>query len=354
MSRLTRFTVAFLFTVSLLLAACGGAEEAATDTPGQVEEVQAPTEEVAEPEQAPTEETAAPQVTQTDLVFGMAVHSNPAEDAFWAVVEKGAMDAAATMGVELKSGGSGDPAEQSQLVETYIADQVDGIFISLANPDALRDSVEKAVDAGIPVITINSGVDIYKELGALTHVGQTEFVAGQGAGEQFNVAGANKVLCVIHEEGNIGLEERCDGLADTFGGEMERFNVATTGVRDVAGTVSSIQNKLIADADVDGILTLNPVIAVAARDAIQAAGGEQQLATFDLSPDVLEAIETGEMLFAIDQQQYLQGYLPVVLLYLYNTNLNTVGGGLPVLTGPGFVDQSNAADVKDLSAQGTR
>jgi len=133
-----------------------------------------------------------------------------------------------------------------------------------------------------------------------------------------------------------------------------RFNVATTGVRDVAGTVAAIQNKLIADKDIDGVLTLNPVIAMAARDAIKAAGGNQKLATFDLSPDVLAAIEAGEMMFAIDQQQYLQGYLPIVFLYLYKTNLNTVGGGLPVLTGPGFVDKSNAATVKDLSAKGTR
>lgn len=341
MSR-TKILSLLLVVVVLLsaLAACGATEEA----------TQAPAPTQAKVEEKPTE----PQVTQTGLTFGMAVHSNPAEDSFWGVVEKGAKDAADTFGVTLKSGGSSDPAEQAQLVENFVADKVDGIFVSLANPDALKDAIKKAVDAGIPVITINSGVDVYKELGALTHVGQTEFVAGQGAGEQFNAAGAKKALCIIHEEGNIGLEQRCDGLADTFNGDVERFNVATTGVRDVAGTVSAIQNKLIADSAIDAILTLNPVIAMAARDAITAAGGGQKLATFDLSPDVLQAIEDGEMLFAVDQQQYLQGYLPVVMLYLYKTNLNTVGGGLPVLTGPGFVDASNAAQVKDLAAKGTR
>ncbi len=297
---------------------------------------------------------AAPQVAQTGLVIGLAVHSNPATDSFWGVVEKGAKDGAAAMGVELKSGGSPDPNEQAQLIETFIADKVNGIIVSLANPDALQDSVQKAVAAGIPVITINSGVDVYKELGALTHVGQTEFVAGQGAGEQFSKAGATKVLCVIHEEANIGLEERCDGLTDTFSGEVERFNVATTGTRDIAGTLATIQDKLISDAAIDGILTLNPDIAGAALDAIKAQGGAQKLATFDLSPAVLDALTAGDMLFAIDQQQYLQGYLPVVFLTLYNTNLNTVGGGLPVLTGPGIVTADNAAAVKDLSAKGTR
>lgn len=322
-----------LVAALLAFAACG--KEEATDTPAAAE-------------------VEEPQVTQAGLVLGMSVHANPAEDAFWGVVEKGAKDAAATYGIDLRSGGSSDPVAQAQLVEDFIGAKVDGIFVSLANPDALKDAVTKAVDAGIPVITINSGVDVYKELGALTHIGQTEFVAGQGAGEKFTAEGANKVLCVIHEEGNIGLEQRCDGLTDTFSGDVERFNVATTGVRDVAGTVSAIQNKLIADADIDAILTLNPVIAMAARDAYKAAGTDAKLATFDLSPDVLAAIEDGEMLFAVDQQQYLQGYLPVVLLYLYNTNLNTVGGGLPVLTGPGFVDTSNAAAVKDLAAKGTR
>ncbi len=303
--------------------------------------------------EAPAEEPA-PQVTQTGLVIGLAVHDNPAESSFWGVVETGARDGAAAMGVELKSGGSLDPIEQAQLVETFIADGANGIIVSLANPDAMKDVVLKATDAGIPVITINSGVDVFKELGAITHVGQTEFVAGVGAGEQFSKAGLTKALCVLHEEGNIGLEERCDGLADSFGGEVVRFNVATTGIRDIAGTLASIQDKLIADGDIDAVLALNPNIAIAAMDAIEAVGGDQALATFDLSPDVLEAIEADDIMFAIDQQQYLQGYLPVVFLTLFNTNANTVGGGLPVLTGPGIVDASNAAAVKDLSAAGTR
>jgi simple sugar transport system substrate-binding protein len=346
MSR-TRIVSLFLVLVVLAsLAACGGTQ--APPTEGAVE--QPTTAEQPTVAEQPTE----PQVTQTNLVFGMAVHANPAEDAFWAVVERGAQDAADTFGVTLKSGGSGDPAQQAQLVENYTADQVNGIIVSLANPDALKDSVTAAVAAGIPVITINSGADVWKEFGALTHVGQTEFVAGQGAGEKFNTEGATKVLCVIHEEANIGLQQRCDGLKDTFQGETENFSVASTGVRDVAGTVSAIQNKLIADTTIDGILTLNPIVAIAARDAIGAAGTSQKLATFDLSPDVLQSILDGQILFAIDQQQYLQGYLPVSFLYLYNTNLNTVGGGQPVLTGPGFVDQSNAAKIIELSAQGTR
>jgi simple sugar transport system substrate-binding protein len=340
MSRLKVISMLLIAIMLVSLVACGATEAPAEPTEAEVVEEPAATE--------------APQVTQTGYVIGLAVHENPAESSFWGVVETGAKDAAAAMGVELKSGGSLDPAEQAQLIETYIADGANGIIVSLANPDAMKDAVLKATNAGIPVITINSGVDVYKELGAITHVGQTEFVAGQGAGEQFSAAGATKVLCVLHEEGNIGIEERCDGLTDTFTGEVVRFNVATTGVRDIPGTLASIQDKLIAEPDIDGILALNPNIADAAMQAIEAVGGSQKLATFDLSPDVLEAIEAGKMMFAVDQQQYLQGYLPVVVLYLYNANANTVGGGLPVLTGPGIVDASNAGAVKDLAAAGTR
>lgn len=348
MSRV-RNILLLVVVVSLALAACSPKPAQPAPTAAQVQ----PTQAQAQPTQAEVKPTE-PQVTQAKMVIGLAMHNNPAEDQFWAVVEKGSKDAAATYGIELRSGGSNDPVQQAQLVEDYVAAKVDGVIVSLANPDALKDAVKKAVDAGIPVITINSGVDVYKDLGALTHVGQTEFVAGQGAGEKFNQAGCKKVLVVIQEEGNIGLEQRADGVADTFKGEVERFNVATTGVRDVAGTLAAIQNKLISDPAIDGVMTLQTTIAMAALDAIKATGGKQKLATFDLSADVLTAVENGEMLFAIDQQQYLQGYLPVVFLYLYNTNLNTVGGGLPVLTGPGIVDKSNASLVKDLAAKGTR
>jgi simple sugar transport system substrate-binding protein len=292
---------------------------------------------------------------QSDLSFGVAVHDNPGESGFWNVVQTGAQHAGEQLGVEVTVQGDADASLQADMVRNYISEGVDGIVVSLANPDALAAPIGEAVDAGIPVITINSGVDQYQELGALTHVGQTETVAGEGAGDRLNEEGLSKVLCIVHEEGNIGLEERCSGLESTFEGEVERFNVGSTGVSDVEGTKSAILNKLTDDDTVDGMLALNPDIAVAARDARTEAGRDDvALATFDLSPDVLTAIEEGEMLFAVDQQQYLQGYLPIQFLKLYNENLNTIGGGQPVLTGPGFVDQSNAAEVKDLADAGTR
>jgi simple sugar transport system substrate-binding protein len=283
----------------------------------------------------------------------IAVITHGAGDSFWSVAKRGAEDAGKDLGVTVKySESNNDPQEQAQLIEAAVTEEVDGIAVSAPDPDAIRDSVKTAVDAGIPVITLNSGAEESQSLGAITHVGQTETIAGQGAGAKLKEAGATKIICVIHEQGNVGLNQRCEGAAKGFGGDVENLQVA--GVNDVSTTLTEIQSKLESDDSIDGVLTLNPDIAVAARDAIAGAGSEAQLATFDLSGDVIKAIKDDEILFAVDQQQYLQGYLPVVFLTLNKTNLNTVGGGQYVLTGPGFVEKSNAAEIEKLAQDGTR
>jgi simple sugar transport system substrate-binding protein len=286
-----------------------------------------------------------------DVTIAMVTHGDGGS--FWAVAKKGAEDGAKRMGVTLKySESNNDPQKQAQLIDAAVTEKVDGLAVSAPNPDAIRDSVQKAVDAGIPVITLNSGAEDYKDLGAITHVGQTETIAGEGAGAKFKEAGAKKLLCVIHEQSNIGLNQRCDGAKTGFGGEVE--NLQVKGTEDIQTTLTEIQSKLQSDKSIDGVLTLNPDIAVAARDAVKGAGSSAKLATFDLSGDVVKAIAADEILFAVDQQQYLQGYLPVVFLTLNSTNANTVGGGQPVLTGPGFVDKGNAATVEKLAEAGTR
>lgn len=274
-----------------------------------------------------------------------------AGDTFWDVVKKGAEKAGKDEGVKVTYESDGDPQKQSQLIDAAVNQKVDGLVVSMANPDALKAAVEKAVSAGIPVITINSGQDRSKEFGAMAHVGQDEMVAGQGAGEKLKVAGVKHLLCVIHEAGNIGLEQRCKGAAQGLGGKVENLQVQVT---DVPGAQSTIKAKLAQDKSVDGVLALNPVIGAAAVQALADAGSSAKLATFDLNADATKAIEGGKMLFAVDQQQYVQGYLPVVMLTLFKSNLNTVGGGNPVLTGPGFVTKENASKVADLAKAGTR
>jgi len=302
-------------------------------------------------EGAPTTKDDVDLTQGQDVTIAMVTHGDGGS--FWAVAKKGAEDGAKQMGVTLKySESNNDPQKQAQMIDAAVTDKVDGLAVSAPNPDAIRDSVKKAVDAGIPVITLNSGAEDFADMGAMTHVGQTETIAGEGAGAKFKEAGAKKLLCVIHEQSNIGLNQRCDGAKTGFGGEVE--NLQVKGTDDISTTLTEIQSKLQSDNSIDAVLALNPDIAVAARDAVKGAGSSAKLATFDLSGDVVQAIQDGEIEFAVDQQQYLQGYLPVVFLTLNKTNANTVGGGQPVLTGPGFVTKDNAETVAQLAKDGTR
>ena len=286
----------------------------------------------------------------SDLTFAVVTHG-ASGDAFWDVVKQGAEDAGDELGVTVDYQSDGDPEAQAQLIDAAVEQDVDGLVVSMANPDALEDSIRAAIDADIPVITINSGSDRSAEFGALTHVGQEERIAGEGAGEQLAEAGVTNLICVVHEAGNVGVEDRCGGAEDTLGGQVEPLQVDGN---DLAEAVATIRDRLESDPSIDGVLTLNPAVAISARDAIAEAGSDATLATFDLNGDVVDAIEAGEIVFAIDQQQYLQGYLPISFLKLYSENLNVVGGGRPVLTGPGFVTADNAAEVADLADAGTR
>ena len=280
--------------------------------------------------------------------FAVVTHGGVG-DTFWDVVKKGALKAGGDEGVQVDYQSDGDPAKQSQLIDAAVQQKVDGLVVSMANPDALKASITKAVAAGIPVITINGGQDRSVEFGAIAHVGQDESIAGEGAGEKMKAAGVTNALCVIHEAGNVGQEQRCAGFKKTLGGKVTNLQVSVT---DPAGAQSTLKAKLAADPSIDGVLTLGPVIGAAAISVVK--GSKVKLATFDLNADITKAVQAGDILFAIDQQQYVQGYLPIVLLTLYKSNLNTVGGGHPVLTGPGFVTKENAAQVLDLAAAGTR
>jgi simple sugar transport system substrate-binding protein len=275
------------------------------------------------------------------------------EGSFWSVVKKGAQTAAKAEGVKLIwSPSNNNPQKQAQLIDAAVSQKVDGLAVSVPNADAIRGSLQKAKAAGIPIVTLNSGEQDYKSLGAITHVGQDETVAGRAAGARFKSEGVKKVLCVIHEQGNVGLQQRCNGVKQGFGGTVT--NLQVKGTPDLATTQTEIKSKLQADKSYDQVIALNPDIAEAAKAAIRGASSHAKLATFDDNPSVIKDIQAGNIEFAVDQQQYLQGYLPIVFLKLYKDNLNTVGGGQPVLTGPGFVDKSNAGTVAKLAENGTR
>lgn len=287
----------------------------------------------------------------SDIRIDVITHG-ASSDSFWSVVKAGAERAGSDLGVDLHYQSNPDVGQQSTLIDNAVAAGTDGLVVSMANPDGLKNSIEAAVKQGIPVITINSGIDQWKEFGAITHVGQSETIAGQAAGEQLNAAGVKNALCVIQEAGNVGLEERCKAAASTFNGKMQNLQ---TDNNDLATSQSTILSKLQADTSIDSILTLGGDMSGAAVKAVDAVSPRKiTVGTFDVNADVVQNVIDGKLLFAIDQQPYVQGYLGVVGIYLKVINGNDIGGGQPVYSGPAIITKDNAASVLKFAKQGTR
>ncbi|WP_124039289.1 substrate-binding domain-containing protein [Neoactinobaculum massilliense] len=272
--------------------------------------------------------------TSTVAVVSHGVQGDP----FWDVVKRGAEDAGKRYCVNVTYQGQGDPQAQSQAIDNAVAQKVDGLVVSMANPQGLKDSVEAAVAAGVPVVTINSGEAESASYGALVHIGQNEKDAGGAAGEQFKKAGDKHVLCVIHEAGNIAQESRCQGAEKALGIPMTRLQVE---IANLSEAQTTIQTALNADPSIDGVFTLNSAVATAAAPAIESTGRKITLGTMDLDSDTAGLISKKQLDFAVDQQPYLQGYLGVEEIVLHNQAGLSIGGGKTVATGPNIVNASN-------------
>ncbi|MGY0070633.1 substrate-binding domain-containing protein [Streptomyces sp. QTS137] len=273
-------------------------------------------------------------------------------DAFWDRVKKGAEAAAAKDGINLTYVSDADPDGQAELVRNAVRDKVDGIALTLAKPQAMKGPVDEARKAGIPVVGLNSGIDAWKSAGLLEYFGQDEGVAGQAVGNKLNELKAKNALCVVHERGNVALEARCAGMRKTFGGKVENLYVDGSDQRAVSGIVTATLRQ---DPTIDEVVANGAQYALAMADAAKEADTGAHVATFDLNEELVRAVRSGDIQFAVDQQPYLQGYLSVDALWLYRTNGNISGGGVsPVLTGPAFVTKTNAASVAEFAANGTR
>jgi simple sugar transport system substrate-binding protein len=285
------------------------------------------------------------------------VSHGQASDPFWAIVKKGIDDAADQTGVSAsyRAPDTYDVGRMRRLIDEAISARLDGLVVSLPDVQALAAPIRRAERAGIPVISINSGSDRFRDLGIPIHVGQPEYRAGFEAGRRMAAAGVRNALCVNQEVGNAGLALRCNGFAAGLrraGGQVKELGVD---LQDAAQSQRRIAQAVTAGR-IDGILTLGPAGAAPALAALRAGGlgRSVRLATFDLSPEVLAAVRAKRMLFAIDQQPYLQGYLPIVLLAERSRHLLFPARGELIPTGPHFVTPANAARVIELSRQGYR
>ncbi|MFD0318564.1 sugar ABC transporter substrate-binding protein [Streptomyces flavalbus] len=296
-------------------------------------------------------EASAGKASTPRMTIALVTHQSPG-DTFWDIVRKGAEAAAAKDNVKLVY--SADPAAgtQANLVQNAIDQKVDGIAVTLAKPDALKGVIAKAAEAGIPVVGLNSGLSDWKDLGLLEFFGQDETVAGEAFGKKLNEVGAKHAVCVIQEQGNIGLTQRCDGVRKTFEGETETLYVNGTDMPSVQSTITA---QLKQDSSIDYVVTLGAPFALTAVKSVADAGSSAKVATFDLNKQLTKAIQDDSIQFAVDQQPYLQGYLAIDGLWLYKNNGNYSGGGeQPVLTGPAFVDKDNVDTIADYAAKGTR
>ena len=281
--------------------------------------------------------------------FAMITHETPG-DTFWDRIKSGANQATKDTGSTLKYSSDPDATKQAVLIQNAIDSKVDGIATTLVTPDALIPTVKKAIAAGIPVDSFNSGFAYFQQAGALTHFSSDEFLAGQQAGKKVEAAGGKKILCTIQQTGSVALEDRCKGVKDSF---PNTENIQVNGADDSAVT-SAIQAKLSQDTSIDWVITLGAPQALDTLKAIPAAKSSAKVGTFDLNIDAAQAVKDGKLQFCIDQQPYLQGYLAITQLYLYKKNGNIMGGGKAVLTGPSFVDSSNIDQILPFVKSNTR
>lgn len=272
----------------------------------------------------------------------------PDSDSWWNTIKNGLALAGEQMdvSVEYRNPPTGDLADMARIIEQAAASNPNGIITTLADADVLSGPISAAVDAGIDVVIINSGTpDQARELGALMYVGQPEYDAGYAAGQRAAGDGVASFLCVNHYISSPSSSERCQGFADGLGVDLGNQMI------DSGQDPSEIQNRVMAylnaNPDTDAVLTLGPTSADPTILALQQMGlaGDIYFGTFDLGGDIVQAIRDGVIAWGIDQQPFLQAYLPVIVM----TNYHRFGvlPGNNINSGPGFV----TADALDLVAE---
>ena len=283
-------------------------------------------------------------------VIQMVTHEQEG-DTFWDKIRAGAEDAARNTGVTLQYSANQNGPEQATLVQNAIDSKVSGLAVTLSNADAVIPAVQKAAAAGIPVVAFNQGIDDYTEAGAKMYFGSDEQLAGQTVGQKLAADDpSGKTLCIIQAQGSVALETRCAGVKSSY---PNTENLQVNGA-DLPSVQQTIQSKLAQDPGITNIVTLGAPIALAAMQAQEASSNTAKLATFDLNQEAAQAIKDGKILFSVDQQPYVQGYMAVTSLWLNLTNGNDIGGGKPTLTGPSIVDSTNIDQILPYTANNKR
>ena len=291
------------------------------------------------------------QVASTPRIKIAMISHAPTGDAFFDTIIKGAKAAAAKDNVDFSYSGDGDATKQATLVQTAIDSKVDGIAVSIPNPEALRPVILKATKAGIPVVVYNAGDRDWQSTGALSFYGEPEVLSGQAAGEQLNKGGYKHALCVVQAQGQVQLEDRCAGMKAKFSGTVDELFADGN---DPSTYVSTISAKLRADSSIDAVVTLGPSLGVAMANAVKKDGLKVAVATYAMDDDVYPLLKSGDLIFTIDQQPWLQGYMSIDSLWFYLKNGTVLGANQSIATGPVVLDKSNVAEVEKYAKVGDR
>ena len=297
----------------------------------------------------------APGVPAGEQVPRIAVVTHgQASSPFWATVRTGVEAAERQLNVQVdyEAPDVYSLSRMIALIDDAVASKPDGLVVSFPEP-GLAPAIRRAVRAGIPVITINSGSDTFRSLGVLAHVGQPEGRAGLAAGRRLARAGARRVLCINQQVGNVGLDARCAGLTRAI--RAAGGTVRVLGIDDQSPDTPRKIAAAVTTGAIDGILATNSTGGLLSVDAAARTRRRPvKVAAFDLGPDTLRAVEAGKLLFAVDQQPYLQGYLPVMMLANRARYGLLPAQGDVVATGANFVTRANAAQALQLSERSIR
>jgi len=277
-----------------------------------------------------------------------------AGDPYWNAIKNGLAAAGKDFGADVSYQAPDvfDMSAMSKMIDAAVASKPDGLVISIPDADALKTSIQGALAAGIPVIGIDSGLTEFKKLGISLYLGQDEYEAGVAVGKKFKAAGATHIMCINMEVGNTDLDNRCRGVLD---GSGVKQTILPTTATDPTDSKARISGALQKDASIDAIIALGPTSAapmLAAVKELDAKGRLKVMATFDMTPEILESVKDGTLLFATDAQQFMMGYLPVVMFKNFKDY-----GVMPTTawpTGPGFVTKETAGNVLELSKKGFR
>jgi simple sugar transport system substrate-binding protein len=335
-SRTKAMGIALIAVLALVLAACSatGGLKAANAS------------------QSAANGAAAGHANTARYTVAMITHAAPG-DTFWDIIRAGATAAAGKDNITLKYSSDPDPTKQAQLIDDAINSKVNGIAVTDPAPAAICPAIQKARAAGIPVVMFNAGVTSWQTCGGMMFFGQDEAIAGVAAGKRLASAGAKHVLCVLQAQGQVQLEARCSGVKTGLGSEGTMSKLYVNG-EDNSAMLSSMTAELTRDKTVDAVITLGAPVALVAIQAIAAAHSTTKLYTFDTNAAEIAKIKSGAVVWAVDQQPYVQGYESVDSLWLYLTNGNILGGGQTTLTGPAFIDSTNVAQVAQYAERGTR